>query len=85
MYRLAVPIDRVKQVHTPFLVIHGDQDESIPLANSIDFCDRMKQTGSSATLAILPGVKHGFGYGIDTAAQKKALEITAQFFVRNAL
>jgi dienelactone hydrolase len=41
----------------PWLIVHGEQDESVPLADA----DRLSGANGDATLRIVPGVGHTFG------------------------
>ncbi len=42
----------------PFLILHGDQDETVPLQNSIDFDKNLKAAGIPSTLIIAKGYGH---------------------------
>jgi pimeloyl-ACP methyl ester carboxylesterase len=58
-YRAGVPFptlntaERVKEVRTPFLVIHGDQDQSVPVAHA-----RILAEGAGVEPVILEGEGH---------------------------
>jgi acetyl esterase/lipase len=71
--RKASPIDRVTGAEPPTLFIHGDADDTIPLDVSRDMCAKLEAAGVWARLEVLPGVGHGFGYGVTTDAQKDAI------------
>lgn len=73
LYRMASPIERLRGGEPPFLLIHGDADQLIPLAQVQDFHDRLLRQGGRSRLVVLPGVDHGFGYGVQTEAQQAAL------------
>ena len=68
----------------PLLLLHGDQDETVPLAAA----HRLQQLRPDAELRVLPGATHMFGGAhpwrgaeLPAAAQKVA-ELTANFFRR---
>lgn len=73
LFSLASPYDRIKGNEKPFLFIHGDRDDTIPLSHSVQMRDKINALGGSAQLVCLEGVGHGFGYGITTQAQKNAI------------
>ncbi|MEO5674450.1 MAG: alpha/beta hydrolase [Chitinophagales bacterium] len=42
----------------PFLILHGDQDHTVPLQNSIDFDKKLRAEGIPSTLIISKGYGH---------------------------
>ena len=42
----------------PFLILHGDQDHTVPVQNSIDFDKKLKAAGIPSKLIIAPGYDH---------------------------
>jgi len=78
-YRQASPLERVDGEEPPFLFIHGDADETVPLSQSEKMCERLKANGVRAEVAVLPGVGHGFGYGVTTDAQKESIKLMENF------
>jgi acetyl esterase/lipase len=75
----ASPMDRLDGDEPPFLMVVGDADPTTPVALHEAFRDRVAVVGGSAELEVLPGVKHGFGYGVKTDAQKKTLALVEPF------
>jgi acetyl esterase/lipase len=55
----ASPISYISADDPPFLIIHGDADPTVPLAQSQEFFDALKKTGVDATFKIAPGFGHG--------------------------
>ncbi len=45
----------------PFLQIHGDKDDKVPLAQSVNFEAKMKAAGNSCETIVIPGGGHGMG------------------------
>ncbi len=43
----------------PFLIMHGDQDRTVPIAQSETFAAALKKAGADATYVVLKGGKHG--------------------------
>ncbi len=73
LYRLASPLHRVTGGEPPFLFLHGDKDTDVPLAQSVLMAERLRAAGATAEVVVLPGVEHGFGYGVATEAQRRAV------------
>ena len=79
LYKQASPVDRVLGYEPPFLFLHGDADEVVPHAQSIDMAEKLRNVGVEADVVILPGVKHGFGYGVTSEAQRTSLQHAEAF------
>ena len=47
----------------PFLIIHGDQDAVVPLAQSQELYQRLLAAGDSATLTVVKNAGHEFAPG----------------------
>lgn len=82
LYKAASPIDQALSDQIPILVVTGDADTTTPLETSEAFCQKVTQAGGSAKLVVLPGVKHGFGYGVSTEAQKESIAHVEQFLTQ---
>jgi dipeptidyl aminopeptidase/acylaminoacyl peptidase len=81
-YRMASPMYRLSREAPPFLFLHGDADETIPLRHSTEAHRRLLELGAESQLVVLPGVGHGFGYGTATEAQQWALAHVERFLRR---
>jgi acetyl esterase/lipase len=55
----ASPITYVSKDAAPFLIMHGDQDKTVPITQSEMFAQALKQAGADATFVIVKGGKHG--------------------------
>ncbi len=55
------PIHQMRAGLPPFLQIHGDKDDKVPLAQSVDFEAKMKAAGNSCETFVIPGGGHGMG------------------------
>jgi acetyl esterase/lipase len=69
----ASPLYRVTGQEPPFLFIHGQNDDTVPVEHSLQMCDAINQKGGKAEKLILPDAEHGFGYGVTTPNQVKAI------------
>jgi acetyl esterase/lipase len=79
LYREALPLYRVVGKEPPFIIISGDVDTTTPLDMQERMRDALIAKGGSAELVVLPGVKHGYGYGVTSDAQKKMLVHAERF------
>jgi len=78
-YRDASPLDRITGDEPPMLFLHGNADELVPLDHSKRMAAALHAAGAQAELQVLPGVEHGFGYGVTTDAQKTATAHVTRF------
>jgi acetyl esterase/lipase len=58
----ANPITFLNKDAPPFLIMHGDQDKLVPLAQSQILADALKAAGVECHLEILEGAGHGNGF-----------------------
>lgn len=56
----ASPINYVSPQASPFLILQGDQDDAVPLAQSQMFYERLKAAGVDATLVVVKNANHNF-------------------------
>ncbi len=63
---LANPITHVTNKAPPFLIVHGDEDKTVPLSQSEMLCDALKKAGVRVTLHVAKGQGHGIS-GADVA------------------
>ena len=66
---LVNPITYVSGDDPPFLIVHGDQDKTVPLNQSQLLFDALKKAGTSVHFHTIRGAGHGNGFGgrdIDT-------------------
>ncbi len=78
-YAQASPIQRVKGGEPPLLLLQGEEDQTTPLDVVKELHEKWKESGNISVMHTLPGVKHGFGYGVQTEAQKQCLAYIEQF------
>lgn len=57
---LASPLTHITRDDPPFLIMHGDRDALVPLAQSQALYDALRKAGVNATLEIVPNAGHGF-------------------------
>lgn len=55
------PMNHIRPGLPPFLQIHGDKDETVPISQSTTFEAKMKAAGNSCETITVPGGGHGIG------------------------
>ncbi len=51
--------DNVSKDDAPFLIMHGDEDPGVPIQQSIQFYERLKETGVPVQFEVVKGAGHG--------------------------
>ncbi len=59
IYRANSPVTFVKNVTTPTLILHGENDNVVPIAQSYEFYQLLKDTGVKTEFVIYPRESHG--------------------------
>jgi dipeptidyl aminopeptidase/acylaminoacyl peptidase len=59
VYRRLSPLGAVRGVRTPLLVVHGERDARVPLAQSQLFHAALRQLGVPTRLVVYPREGHG--------------------------
>lgn len=77
--RQASPIEHVNSATPPFLIVQGDADETTPLADQEAMTAVLRHHGVPVEIVVLPGVDHGFGYGVTSEAQIATLACSERF------
>ena len=54
----ASPLSHVRAGLPPWLLIHGDHDESVPVEMSIEFAAALREAGAPVALKVYPGAAH---------------------------
>jgi acetyl esterase/lipase len=75
----ASPVTYVSKDAAPFLIMHGDQDKTVPISQSETFTEGLKKAGADATFVVVKGGKHG-GALFTNAESMKLIE---DFFARH--
>jgi acetyl esterase/lipase len=71
--KAASPITYVSKDDPPFLIMHGEKDDIVPLQQSKDLAEALKKAGVPVKLHVVPGGGHGFG-------NTQLLAMVQQFF-----
>lgn len=54
------PVNRVDARMPPLLLFHGDADQTVPYAQSVELNKKLTETGNSVEFVTVPGGSHGF-------------------------
>jgi dipeptidyl aminopeptidase/acylaminoacyl peptidase len=52
-------LQKLKDAKVPVMIVHGDADELVPVANSRAWAETMKQMGMTSEYVEQPGISHG--------------------------
>jgi carboxymethylenebutenolidase len=77
-FPLKTPVERLP----PLLILHGDADAIIPVAQGRKLADLAKSLKGKPELVIYPGERHGFGSRLDAANGADALARAIAFLKR---
>ncbi len=77
--RKASPLAYVSKDSAPFLIMHGDQDKSVPIQQSEALAEALKKAGIEATFVVVKGNGHG-GPGFNSPENRKLIE---DFFAKH--
>lgn len=78
----AAPLERITAQAPPFLFLHGTKDELVPAEHCERMAAKLRACGVAASVCLIPGAGHGFGYGVEKPAQKTAFAALTEFFAR---
>ena len=56
--KVASPVGHVAKGDAPFLIVHGDADETVPVRQSEEFADALRKAGVPVTFIPVPGAGH---------------------------
>ena len=77
--RRASPMTYVLKDAAPILIMHGDEDNTVPIAQSETFAAALKKAGADATFVVIKGGKHGGA--LFTNAQ--SMKLVEDFFAKH--
>ena len=77
--RKASPVTHVNKNAAPFLIMHGDQDDSVPLSQSAMLAKALKEAGVEFSLQIIKGGGHG---GPEFTSQRN-IRLVEAFFAKH--
>jgi acetyl esterase/lipase len=89
-YRKASPISHIKSTPPPFLIVHGTLDVGkergqVPMEQSTEFHDKLKQAGGDVKLVKFEGAGHGFSHNATNKFAQETLTLATDFFTRHLM
>jgi acetyl esterase/lipase len=82
--RKASSVTFVSKDDPPFLIVHGDKDETVPLRQSQILTDRLKEAGVDVTLLVVKNGQHGL-WGPAAEPNSRAINETVSAFFEKHL
>jgi len=76
------PLETVRRCKAPVLVIHGDQDESVPVVHSAMYERAIKEAGGTVEVHIVAGADHTYNSAVWEA---DVISKTVEWFKRSLL
>ena len=73
--KLASPVNHVGKTTKPLLILHSDNDGSVPIANALQMVEALKKSGAKHTFRRYPKMGH---MGINDEVIKQSLEFIRQ-------
>lgn len=80
--RAASPLAHVTPTCPPFMIVHGDQDDVVPISESEKLDAALREAGVESALVRVRGGGHGFGPEADPTPEQLA-EMMFEFFDRH--
>ena len=77
VYARSSPINFIKQVHTPMLIVVGDRDAECPAPQSFEMWHALRAQGVPTSLVVYPNEGHHF---VDPAHQRDVLQRALEWF-----
>jgi acetyl esterase/lipase len=77
------PVRHVGGDYPPLMLLHGDADTDVPVAQSLEMAAACEQAGTPCILKVLPGYGHGFdNAGLDDPVVSAAFDEAVRFMQR---
>jgi dipeptidyl aminopeptidase/acylaminoacyl peptidase len=75
----ASPLGYVSKDSAPFLIMHGDKDDCVPLSQSVKLADALRRAGVEVTFQVY----HGAGHGGRAFTSPESWKMIEEFFDRH--
>ena len=79
----ASPVTYVSKAAAPFLIMHGDQDKTVPISQSETFAEALKKAGADVTFVVVKGGKHGGALFTNAESMKQIEDFFAKHLGRS--
>lgn len=81
----ASPVTHISSDDPPFLIVHGDADESVPLSQSQEFYTKLLAAGVDAQLIVVKGGDHGLTKETVIPSREAIIQMIVDFFTEKLL
>ena len=78
----ASPVTWISRDDPPFLILHGDADQTVPLSQSQEFAARLQVAGVTTSLLIVRNGPHGLANPKEQPAPDQLVTMIVDFFAR---
>jgi acetyl esterase/lipase len=78
----ASPVTYITPDDPPFLILHGDADQSVPLDQSQEFYNKLTAAGIPAQLIIVHGGPHGLDASNESPSPSQLSQMIVGFFIK---
>lgn len=79
-YDTRSPIHQVDKIQSPVIFFHGDEDKVVPLSQTLNMIERLKERGVACECIVFKGEQHGFRQAAHRASVLTELQ---KFFLKN--
>lgn len=77
--KAASPVTYIDKTDPPFLILHGEQDKTVAIAQSEKLDRMLREAGVASTLVRVKNAGHGFGPGCEPT-QQQLMQMALEFF-----
>ena len=83
IFKAASSVTYITPDDPPFLILHGDRDQIVPLSQSQEFYDKLTAAGVESQLVIVIGGDHGLNNLQEFPPREDLINLIVQFFNQN--
>ncbi|UCE89526.1 MAG: dienelactone hydrolase family protein [Pseudomonadota bacterium] len=78
------PVNHAQRIDAPLLIIHGDRDNTTPLAHSVSFSEKLRAAGNEDTdMMVIKGKGHAFNFRASSEATAQSWNATLSWLDRH--
>ncbi len=81
VYRQVSPIAQVGRINCPVLILHGEDDEDVPVAHAYKLAEALKEAGNEYELCVFKNA----GHGLRSPEVRQTMEQTVLEFIKRHL
>jgi acetyl esterase/lipase len=85
IYTDASPVTHISSDDPPFLILHGNADETVPLSQSQEFYTKLLAAGVDAQLVVVKGGNHGLMEEAEVPSRDAIIQLIVDFFTEKLL